>query len=217
MQVYDNFNPQILKALPTTARRVLEIGCDTGRLGEAFKNQYPGVHWTGVDINPDSVSAAVSRIDQALICDANGGLPVHQFSEEGFDCIVYGDVLEHLVDPWQTLVNHVALLKTGGFVVACIPNIHHWSVVLRLVSSQWQYQSKGILDKTHLRFFGQQSIQELFEGCGLTVIKVKPLIFKENNDVFLNGLKTVCEQLGVEYNETGLLAFQYIFIGQKNH
>jgi len=215
LKVYDNFNPQILKHIPVDAQHVLEIGCDTGKLGEAFKAGKNGVEWVGVDINPQSVALAETRLDLAIVGDANNLIESLQSRLGSFDCLVYGDVLEHLVDPWESLKAHCDLLCNDATVVTCIPNIHHWSVVRKLVSSEWQYTSKGILDKTHLRFFGRQGIEELFEFAGLNVTRIKPLIFKENDDAFIEGLAAACERAGAEFNREALMAFQYIAIGQK--
>jgi len=46
-------------------------------------------------------------------------MPIHKF-----DVAVFGDVLEHLRDPWKVL-EETQLLKSEGYVVASIPNIAH--------------------------------------------------------------------------------------------
>ena len=45
------------------------------------------------------------------------------------DALVYGDVLEHLREPWAVLARHVPLLSDDGLLIACIPNVQHWSVL----------------------------------------------------------------------------------------
>ena len=69
------------------------------------------------------------------------------------DCLVYGDVLKHLKDPWSLLREHRAFLSERGLVLACIPNIQHWTILTALLRGQWNYQEEGLLDRTHLRFF----------------------------------------------------------------
>ena len=69
------------------------------------------------------------------------------------DCLVFGDVLEHLVDPWAVLARLARLVCDGGQILACIPNVQHYSVIVSLLRGKWDYQDEGLLDRTHLRFF----------------------------------------------------------------
>ena len=54
-----------------------------------------------------------------------------------FDAVLACDVLEHLRDPLHTLRRLVGRLAPGGTVVACIPNVSHWSMVDRLLQGEW--------------------------------------------------------------------------------
>lgn len=215
MQIYDNFNPQILKALPPGLDSVLELGCDTGRLGEAYKLNNPSTSWTGFDINPAAVVLAESRLDVAATCESDARIVHPTLRSEGFDALVYGDVLEHLTDPWTVLANHAEYLRPGGVLIVSIPNIHHWSIVKRLITGDWQYASKGILDSTHLRFFGKTSLGQMIEGAGFNIAKMKPLIFKENDDEFVEGIQSLADTLKTPFDREALLAFQYIVTGYK--
>ena len=51
---------------------------------------------------------------------------------EPYDCILYADVLEHLLDPVAVLRRHVASLKTGGIVCITVPNFRNWKVFWEL-------------------------------------------------------------------------------------
>jgi 2-polyprenyl-3-methyl-5-hydroxy-6-metoxy-1,4-benzoquinol methylase len=74
------------------------------------------------------------------------------FSGGTFDHIIFSDVLEHFIDPWSVLKKVAPLLRSGGSVIACIPNIGHISLIVELLSGQFRYVSRGLLDKTRLRF-----------------------------------------------------------------
>ena len=90
------------------------------------------------------------------------------------DCLVFGDVLEHLVDPWAALTRLSRLVREGGQVLACIPNVQHYSVIVNLLRGKWDYQDEGLLDRTHLRFFTLSGIQDLFAKAGLRVFDIQP-------------------------------------------
>lgn len=95
-------------------------------------------------------------------------------AEGPFSAILCLDVLEHLVDPWQTVARLHQALKPGGVIVASIPNIRHYSASLPLLfRNRWQLEDSGILDRTHLRFFVRESAIELMTHSGLMLDEVR--------------------------------------------
>jgi 2-polyprenyl-3-methyl-5-hydroxy-6-metoxy-1,4-benzoquinol methylase len=95
---------------------------------------------------------------------------------ESFDCIVFNDVLEHVVDPWSMLDRAKERLAPGGRIVASIPNVRHYIVVRNLaLRGRWDYADWGVLDRTHLRFFTRASIEELFETADMAIETFEPI------------------------------------------
>src|SRR5690606_18789217 len=62
-----------------------------------------------------------------------------------------------------------ALLRPGGYVVASIPNVAHGSVRLALLGGHFPYGEKGLLDRTHLRFYTRHTIEGLFANTGYAI------------------------------------------------
>lgn len=90
-----------------------------------------------------------------------------------YDCVVFNDVLEHMVDPAGALGYARTLLKPAGCIVASIPNIRHFPTVWKLVvHGRWEYAEAGTLDRTHLRFFTKESIKNLFREAGYTITQL---------------------------------------------
>lgn len=172
---YHRYNPDLLSLIPPDAGLVLELGCAAGVLGEQYKRINPHGRYLGLERRADIAAEAARRLDRVHVADgeqvqaADLGL-----SEGSVDCLVYGDVLEHFVEPWLTLRRQAAWLKEGGLVLACIPNVQHWSVLLNLFRGRWDYQDEGLLDHTHLRFFTQKGIETLFEQAGLKILDMRP-------------------------------------------
>ncbi len=176
---YNRVNVDLLRLIPPDAVVVLEAGCGTGVLAEAYRRINPRASYIGVEKCVEAACTAQSsgRIDRVIIGDLEAIEPWELgLSEEqpGVDCLVFGDVLEHLVDPWIVLTRLSRLVRKGGQILACIPNVQHYSVIVSLLRGQWDYQDEGLLDRTHLRFFTHSGVQKLFAQAGLRVFDIQP-------------------------------------------
>ena len=89
-----------------------------------------------------------------------------------FDAILFGDVLEHLVDPSDALVRVRPWLSERGVVVASVPNVGHWSIVDDLIRGRFDYVPYSILSGTHVRFFTRSTLIDLFEASGYRVREI---------------------------------------------
>jgi 2-polyprenyl-3-methyl-5-hydroxy-6-metoxy-1,4-benzoquinol methylase len=111
-----------------------------------------------------------------------------KFENEKFDVILAGDVLEHLIDPYIIVEKLNKYLKPNGVLISSIPNIRYFRVLKDIViNGNFKYAEKGVLDKTHLRFFAKKNIIDLFEMNNYKVEKIKSNLTSVNNkSVFLN-------------------------------
>jgi 2-polyprenyl-3-methyl-5-hydroxy-6-metoxy-1,4-benzoquinol methylase len=159
----------LLDLVPLKAKRVLDVGCGSGQLGAAVK-QRSGAQIVGIEINEQATRAAAAVLDQ-VICGSIEDETTWQKLEGPFDCIIFGDVLEHLLDPWQALARFADCLTADGVVIASLPNIGHVSIIWGLLRGRWEYQERGLLDRTHLRFFTRRSIHSLFETAGMVIAR----------------------------------------------
>jgi SAM-dependent methyltransferase len=169
-----NERPDIEELVPPHTQALLDVGCGTGRLGGSLKTLgIPRV--VGVELNPRAAAEARAMLDEVVVADIEKDpLP---FADGSFDCIVYGDILEHLVDPWTTLHSQRRLLTPAGAVVVSIPNVAYWRNVLDILRGRWEYTASGTLDATHLRFFTWAGIEQLLDQAGYRVERVKtPLV-----------------------------------------
>lgn len=158
--------PEVVAKVPTQGAAILDVGCAAGAMGHAMLNA-GAREVVGLDVVPDAVRLARSRLTAAYLFDANvpGELP---YPAEYFDVITFADVLEHLPYPDAAIRHLLRWLKPGGTIVCSIPNVRHESVLLPLLlDGAWNYADAGILDRTHLRFFTLDSIQRFFGSLGL--------------------------------------------------
>jgi 2-polyprenyl-3-methyl-5-hydroxy-6-metoxy-1,4-benzoquinol methylase len=162
---------EMLEFIPPGTRAILEIGCGNGRFGALVKAR-DGCRYVGVELMEDAAQEARQRLDEVLTTNIESDeLPFHQHS---FDGLVCNDVLEHLVDPWRTLQRLTTLVRPGGFIVVSLPNVRFSEVVKDLVfRNRWEYQERGVLDRTHLRFFTEESVRGLLEQAGGRVERIE--------------------------------------------
>ena len=163
---FGHVRPEVLALIPEMARRVLDIGCGAGRLGEAIK-QRQEANVSGVEFDANAAAAARQRLDHVWAGDIEQlDLKIPPGS---FDAIVCADVLEHLREPCRLLARARQWLSPGGSLIASIPNVRHHSVVRSLLQGNWTYESAGLLDRTHLRFFTRREIEKLFHRAGFAI------------------------------------------------
>ncbi len=163
---YRGKREDVVSLVPDRAERVLDIGCASGLVGEGLKRR--GVkEVVGIELDEKAYEEAIKRLDWVFLGRVEDvKLP---FRQGYFDCIVYADVLEHLADPWSVLKKHASLLKPGGSIVVSIPNIRHYRVVKKLLKGKWDYEDKGVMDSTHLRFFTLDSARKMLGYAGYSV------------------------------------------------
>jgi len=67
--------------------------------------------------------------------------------------LIFSHVLEHLSNPNIVLSKFTSLLRVGGQVLIAVPNVLSWRMRLQFLFGRFEYESAGVLDDTHLRFF----------------------------------------------------------------
>ena len=92
-----------------------------------------------------------------------------------FDVILCLDVLEHLTDPWAVVDRLSEMLRPGGCIVASIPNVRNYRLLGPLLfQGRFDLVDRGILDRTHLRWFVGSTAKTLMERGGLRVDHFEP-------------------------------------------
>ena len=151
---YEQANPDLLYRIPVNASAVLEVGCGSGALGQAFKSINPNTTYIGVELMPGPAAQARSVLDHVIEGDiSQQSLTRLPGNVQEVDCLVFGDVLEHLVDPAAVLRKLLPWLKEDGQLLICIPNVQHWSVLANLLSGQWPQEDQGLFDGSRNKVF----------------------------------------------------------------
>lgn len=201
----------MLALVPPGCRTFLDVGCGDGVTGRAIKEKYPGARVVGIEVRPKAAQAAAAVLDRVLCRAVDAALA--DLQDERFDCLLFGDILEHLVDPWKTLQVAAQLLAPGGAAVASLPNVQHYSVLLNLARGRWTYTARGLLDRTHLRFFTYREAVRLLAGAGLAVERVQPNYRLREQDKARSEWAAALAR-GLPFLRP-YFAFQYVFLARK--
>ncbi len=164
--------------VPEKTRKLLDVGGGEGNFLQLIKSRR-GVETHLVEMDKAAAECAKSngRADQVWVGDF-----LAFESPLAFDCISFLDMLEHVMEPERYLIHARQLLSTNGVVLASIPNVGHWSVVADLIEGRWDYVPAGIHCITHLRFFTEKSIADLWERAGYTVERIERVLSPAPSD-----------------------------------
>jgi SAM-dependent methyltransferase len=211
---YDGFNEYLFHQVPPAARLIVEVGCARGRLGHELKQQWSERTVIGVERDVAAAEIASKRLDQVLVQDAAEGLA--GIDAGSVDCVIFGDVLEHLYDPEAVLRRARELLAPDGVVLVCVPNICHWSVVKALLRADPMYQPSGLLDATHIRFFSHATFIKMLLDVGL-LPDISDTINSGGTEHVIPAATPLLEYFRVPPPRAlkSLDAYQYIFVARR--
>lgn len=200
---------EILDLIPKFSRRVLDVGCGSGQTLEMLKDKKYCAETVGIELFNAAADEARSRVDAVYCLDVEKSKLPENIGK--FDLILLLDVLEHLTDPWSVLkkIKNEYLADKGKIIIS-LPNVQHFSLVLPLLCGRFTYAERGILDKTHLRFFTKSSAADLLKSASLDIETIKPTSLNIN----LNSGKLNLLTLGLLSN---FIASQYIYMASAKN
>lgn len=159
----------VLPLVPTSARKFLDVGGGEGNFLALIKAKRESeTYLVEFDTAVANQAALSSRVDHVW----SGDFLEFQTPFK-FDCITFLDMLEHVEFPGRHLERAGTMLSPEGVVIVSIPNVGHWSVVADLLEGRWDYVADGIHCITHLRFFTEKSISDLFCAAGFEVLRTE--------------------------------------------
>lgn len=162
----------LLAAVSTTAKSILEFRCGEAPLGAALKARQR-CRVVGIEEDPRAAAVARKRIDDVYCGDAREIIAI---IDEKFDWIIGADIVQHLEEPWSFLsdLRHVA--KPDGRLLVTLPNIANGAVVADLLHGRFDYAYMGLTSVGHLRFFTRRTIEEMLTMAGWQIETITPLL-----------------------------------------
>lgn len=148
----------------TSVKKVLDFGCGAGHTLVRLQAQHPQWQLFGFDI---SANKEVKKIGNVTIYYDDFEKMEGDFESNSFDIIYLNNVLEHVLDPHETLTRLRNLLKPGGDMIIEIPNIA--SIKFRIFG---KYFSSLDIPR-HLYHFSPTTIKQLCDKAHLTINSIE--------------------------------------------
>jgi 2-polyprenyl-3-methyl-5-hydroxy-6-metoxy-1,4-benzoquinol methylase len=198
---------------------VLDIGAGEGFF--AAKLAAHGNKITGVDNR--LIPAENSPFERYFTADLEQGIApvVRQLEGKRFDRVLLLDVLEHLRNPEQILRQSHEVLKREGLLIVSVPNIANIYIRLTLLLGRFEYSERGLLDKTHLRFFTRKTSRKLLESNGYsiveeqqTVIPLELVLGWSPDNLVMKALNRLLA--GFTWLFPGLFGYQIMFVARSS-
>ena len=174
---YVGIRLDLLKFIVKGSNNVLDVGCATGVNGDyLLKNNFASLVY-GIEFNNNMALEASKKNTKVFCGDLNSTDFIFEVNRQNvkFDYIIFGDILEHLNDPLNALIELKKMLKDDGKIIISLPNIAHIELFIQVyIHGTWPKNERGIFDKTHLRWFTKKDVHQLAENAKLMIITYEP-------------------------------------------
>lgn len=159
----------ILLRLVGEERNVFEVGPATGYMTQIMAERQ-NCRVTGFEINAVAATAARPYLQRMIVGDLENPQDLAQVNGQ-FDVILIADVLEHIAWPVEPLRTLHGCLGSSGRLIVSLPNVGHWSARRALLLGRWDLTDRGLMDRTHLRWYTRRTAVALLESTGYRVVK----------------------------------------------
>jgi SAM-dependent methyltransferase len=175
---------------------VLDVACGHGAFLNGATARLPNARLVGCDISHAGVDAVKSLGFEAFIANVEEGLP---FKDESFDCVFFGEVIEHLIDPDKALIEVSRVLRKGGTLILTTPNLASWFNRLLLLGGVQpiftETSLKAVLGRKHwalgqwkptvghLKVFTLAAVRDILSANGFAVTRVLGAPFHERTPI----------------------------------
>ena len=183
---------------------MLDVGCGAGALADVYRRINPDARYLGIEKEAEAAriaetsSASISggrrrpRDDLALVTRTprrrtGRRLPGLRRRARAHD------------RPLGRAVRLSQWVRVGGQVLASIPNVQHYAMLVDLLRGRWEYRSEWPPDRIDLRLFTLSGIQDLFARAGLIIFEIVPRWGSDSEfDKFQHLMAPVVRALGID-------------------
>ncbi len=170
---YIGLRNDLLKHIKGASNNVLDVGCALGINGQYLIDSKIADTVYGIEYDKKMAYEAEKCNTKVFCGDLNDENFRNVILNESplFDYIIFGDILEHLYEPEKVLSDLITKLNRNGKVIISMPNIAHIELFIQVYfKGTFPQNSRGIFDKTHLRWFTRKDVFKLIADSELKLI-----------------------------------------------
>lgn len=201
---------QFLKMNLCPIGKLLDIGCGTGRFLHEARTR--GYNVWGIDISSSAIESARIKFGLNKVYHFTLENFVKEFPQEKFDIITMFEVLEHLDNPQETILQVYSLLKPNGYLAISVPNRNR----------RFEFLPEGTdIPPNHLTRWNSKALKNFLSRNKFEVLKIviKKIDVEELSLPFLNrvGLRiasNICQK-GQMLSNTRLIALSNLMKNAK--
>lgn len=171
----------------TKDAKILDAGCGSGELGSELIKGF-GVECHGVEMNDVAIRHAEKKGIKTRKMDLDSGW---LYDDGFFDVVIGTEIIEHVINPDNFILESKRVLKSGGFLMVATPNIANWfNRIIFLFGYQPFFTEVSTVDKTmglgftrkltpnrkpvgHIRCFTLRALKDILELHGFETVLVK--------------------------------------------
>lgn len=200
----------------TPHSKILELGCANGYITKYLKEEL-FCEVSIIEINKDDYQEALQYAVDGFCGNLDSTEWYEYFKTKQFDYIIIMDVLEHLINPLQVLSLLKFLIMQNGKIIFSIPNICHNDIIIQMFYNNFTYTSLGLLDNTHIHFWGLNNIENFVKQAELQITTIIPIIVPTNRTeqaIALDSIDAELIKILLEKRQYGNV-YQFVVICEK--
>jgi len=146
--------------------RILDAGCG-GKLANLTR-VLNAKEIVAIDVNEKHLKDSMELDNRQNVSYQKGSVYEIHFSDNEFDAVVSGDMVEHLENPGKAISEMSRVVKDGGKVLISCP---YHGLLKNIFITLFTYNAHYDVEGEHIRFFTKKSLEKLMNKYGLKVKK----------------------------------------------
>jgi SAM-dependent methyltransferase len=143
-------------------KNILDIGCGSGHGLKYLQERIPGSSIYGIESSPRCCEILQGdEIGAALVTDDVDSDWISAY-KGFFDLIVMRHVIEHILEPIESLGRIKTVLRPGGFIYTATPDMMRPRVILRDYKNWWEYWFRAV----HPYYYSNETLFKTLESAG---------------------------------------------------
>ena len=184
---------KIILKLIGSSKKVLDVACYDGYIGEKIRNNHNVVF--GIDASEEAVAISTKKGLISKVSDIEKGLP---YKNHCFDLVFAGEVIEHIVDTDFFMEEIKRILRKNGELVITTPNIASLDRRLMLLFNQnpASFDFPTNTPAGHLRFFNNKLLLNFLKHKGFKIISIESDVWSFPKEIYSRFLAKLFPSMG---------------------